>query len=94
MKMFLLVSMISYSCAIEECRTSFRMCSYRDTRSTSVMSLILLFSRILIATGSPEYLWIAFFTFPNVPFPIVFLRPPTTTPSGSSSARNSSLSSL
>ena len=38
-----------------------------------MMSLILSFSRILMATGSPVCRCTAFFTFPNVPLPIVFL---------------------
>ena len=41
----------------------------RVTRSTSPLSLILSFSKILIATFSPVIVWVPILTFPNVPEP-------------------------
>lgn len=51
------------------CRTFLRMLISRVTRSTSPLSFIRSFSRILIATFSPVIVWVPILTLPNVPDP-------------------------
>ncbi len=53
------------------CLINFKICISLETLSTSVTSWILSFSKIFIATGSPESICIPFFTLPKVPSPIV-----------------------
>jgi len=51
------------------CLNNFKIWISLDTLSTSETSIILSFSRILMATFSPVNIWVATFTFPNVPSP-------------------------
>ena len=62
-------TLTSYSWITFGCLTFFKILISRVTRSTSDLSLILSFSRILIATYSFVIVWVPMRTFPNVPWP-------------------------
>lgn len=65
------VSIISYNWMILGCRMSLSMWISRATLSTSATSMILSFSRILIATFSPLGMCMPSLTLPKVPLPKV-----------------------